>query len=86
MTSEKHPISQPKDASEATATPRWLSEAQTAKRLNMSQKWLQKKRLQGGGLRFAKFGSAIRYSLADIEVYERDCLRSSTSDSGLGRS
>lgn len=48
----------------------WLTEAQTAERLNLSKKWLQAQRLKGGGIRYAKFGSAVRYSLADIEEYE----------------
>jgi hypothetical protein len=60
----------------------WLTEAETAHRLNMSKKWLQKQRLNGGPLRFAKFGGAIRYLLADIEDFERQSLRSSTSDLG----
>lgn len=60
----------------------WLTEAATAERLNMSRKWLQKQRLHGGALRFAKFGGAIRYSVADIEEFERESLRRSTSDSG----
>lgn len=59
----------------------WLTEAQTAERLNMSVKWLQKERLCGGLLRFAKFGSAVRYSLADIESFEQASLRMSTSES-----
>ena len=36
----------------------------------------------GDGLRFAKFGSAVRYAVADIEDFERRCLRTSTSDDG----
>ena len=67
---------QPREPSEK----RWLTEAEVSRRLNISQKWLQKKRLEGGGLRFAKFGSAVRYSLADVEQFEDRSLRSSTSD------
>lgn len=63
----------------------WLTEAETADRLRMSVKWLRKMRLVGGGVRFAKFGSAVRYSLSDIEQYERESLRVSTSDRGDGR-
>lgn len=57
----------------------WLTETETANRLNIAKKTLQKWRLQGGPLRYAKFGSAVRYSVADIEEFERDSLRSSTS-------
>lgn len=62
--------------------PIWLTESQTAERLNMTNKWLQKERVSGGGLRFAKFGTAVRYALADIEEFERLSLRFSTSDKG----
>ena len=61
---------------------RWLTEVQTAQRLNMSVKWLQKERLRGGTLRFAKFGSAVRYSVADIEEFEGRSQRRSTSETG----
>lgn len=64
------------------AAKRWLTETETAQRLGMSVKWLQKMRVSGGGLRFAKFGSAVRYALGDIEQFERDAIRSSTSDTG----
>lgn len=60
----------------------WLTEVETSSRLGMSVKWLQKMRLCGGGIPFAKFGSAVRYAVADIENYERRCLRQSTSDPG----
>lgn len=60
----------------------WLTEKQAAERLNMSVKWLQKERLRGGALPFAKFGSAVRYSMADIEEFERRSFRRSTSDDG----
>lgn len=62
----------------------WLTEAQTAYRLNLSKKWLQAQRLKGGGIRYAKFGSAVRYSIVDIEDYEAKCLRSSTSEPSRG--
>ncbi|RXZ64253.1 helix-turn-helix domain-containing protein [Pelagerythrobacter rhizovicinus] len=58
----------------------WLTEAQTAERLNMSAKYLQKCRYAGGGPKFAKFGSAVRYSIADIEAFERSSLRDNTSE------
>lgn len=61
---------------------RWFTEFETAQRLGMSVKWLQKGRLTGSPLRFAKFGGAVRYSLADIEEFERISIRQSTSDLG----
>jgi len=52
----------------------------------MSVKWLQKCRLTGteSAPRFAKFGSSVRYSVADLEQFERASLRTSTSDDGRG--
>lgn len=69
-------------SNEKELSPVWLTEAETADRLRMTRKWLQKERLTGGRLRFAKFGSAVRYAVADIEAFERASLRSSTSDTG----
>ena len=62
-----------------------MTSREIASRLNMSVKWLQKARLTGTNAapRFAKFGSSVRYSVADLEQYERNCLRLSTSDTGL---
>lgn len=69
-------------------SPVWLTEAEAAVRLNMSQKWLQKVRQTGGGPEFAKFGSSVRYPIVALEEYERQSLRRSTSDfngRGLGK-
>lgn len=60
----------------------WMTEAETAELLNLSVKWLQNKRVHGGGPRFAKFGAAVRYSREDVRSYASECLRSSTSDHG----
>lgn len=70
--------------STVTVNSRWLTEKEAAERMHMSQKWLQKMRLTGGGPRFAKFGAAVRYSLSDIEAFELSCLRQSTSDASPG--
>lgn len=58
----------------------WLTEAQTAERLGLSVKWLQKERGRGSCLRYAKFGRAVRYSIADIECFEQNCLRTNSSE------
>lgn len=55
--------------------PLWLTESQAAERLNVSIKFLQKQRYLGDGPRFAKFGASVRYSIADIQEYERRSLR-----------
>lgn len=62
--------------------PVWLTETQAAERLNMSVKWLQKRRLTGEPPQFAKFGSSIRYSRDVLLAFENACVRSSTSDTG----
>lgn len=61
---------------------RWLTEEEAAAHLSMTPKWLQKTRYSGGGPSFAKFGSAVRYAVSDIEEYERACKRTTTSDPG----
>lgn len=63
---------------------RWLTEQETSARLNISKKWLQKARIEGGGPRFAKFGGAVRYSIADLQDFEKSSVRKSTSDVGAG--
>lgn len=69
----------PKPIDSAPTSIRWLTETQTAERLNMSVKWLQKERLHGSRIPFAKFGSAVRYSISDIEQFERDSVQTCTS-------
>lgn len=50
---------------------RYLTEKQLAARLNLTQRILQKWRLEGAGPPYHKFGKAVRYALADVEAYER---------------
>ncbi len=60
---------------------RWLTEAHTAEILDVSQKFLQKKRLTGGGIPFVKDGARfIRYRMKDIIAYERKHLKRNTSE------
>lgn len=58
----------------------YLTEKEVANRLAVSCKWLQKMRLAGGGIRFRKFGAAVRYCLDDVIDYEHSCVRTSTSN------
>lgn len=60
----------------------FITETELAERWNVSIKMLQNQRWRGDGLRFHKFGSAVRYSLVDIEMYEAECARNSTSEGG----
>ncbi|MCP5246083.1 MAG: helix-turn-helix domain-containing protein [Burkholderiales bacterium] len=56
-----------------------LTEAQLAERWSISRKTLQAWRLRGGGPRFVRIGSAIRYMLSDITAYEAANTHSSTT-------
>lgn len=72
-TTPVRPSKLPKPAqSGPECAPRWLTEQETAQRLGMSQKWLQKARLNGGTLRYAKFGSAVRYARKEDRIRENE--------------
>ena len=62
--------------------PRYLTEKELAVQLAVSEKWLQKKRLDGGGIPFVKFGNAVRYAVTAVADYEAAAARTSTSDQG----
>ena len=62
----------------------YFNEGWVAKRLGLSKKTIQSWRDKGDGPPYRKFGSAVRYALSDIEAYEVDALRTSTSDLGPG--
>jgi len=64
----------------------YLTEQQVSERLNVKLATLRKWRLKGGGPRFRKFGSAVRYALVDLEAFEAAATRMSTSDPGPGAS
>lgn len=58
------------------------TEHETAKLLKISVQKLRKDRWEGKGLKFRKFGSAVRYSEKDIVAYVNASLRHSTTDTG----
>ena len=60
----------------------YVGEYAAAERYQVSVLTLRKWRLTGRGPRFRKFGSAVRYSLADLEAFEAAAVRTSTSDPG----
>lgn len=64
--------------------PAYFTEKEVATRLGVSLKWMQKKRCQGGGIPFVRFGGAVRYSRDEILKYEATSARSSSSDNGQG--
>ena len=61
---------------------RLLDERETAARLGLSARTLQKWRLLGCGPRFVKLGHAVRYAEAEVHGFIQERLRRSTSDRG----
>ncbi len=57
-----------------------LSERDAADILRVSQSWLQKKRVYGGGPDFIKVGRSVRYQLSDLKIYIEQQRRTSTCD------
>lgn len=60
----------------------FLTEDELAIRQNRSVKTIQTERQKGGGVPFRKFGRAVRYHIADVESWEAQRTRRSTSDAG----
>ena len=56
-----------------------LNPKQAAKLLNLSTSWLAKQRLKGGGPPYLKLEGAVRYRLADLQLWLKARLRLSTS-------
>ena len=56
---------------------------ETAVRLKVSQSFLAKKRVSGGGPKFIKLGRVVRYPESAILEYLAAQVRTSTSDLGL---
>lgn len=55
---------------------------ETAGRLKVSESFLAKKRVSGGGPRYIKMGRVVRYTETAISEYLSTRLRASTSDAG----
>ena len=60
-----------------------LTEQELAQRWSMSIKTLQARRSKGSPPRYIKLGRSVRYQISDIESYETDSLRSSTSQGSM---
>jgi Helix-turn-helix domain len=58
---------------------------ETAVRLKVSESFLAKKRVSGGGPKFSKVGRVVRYPETAINEYLSAQLRTSTSDAGPAR-
>ncbi len=61
-------------------SPRHLSQSEVARRFGMCTGTLERWRRLGTGPRFLKLQSKVMYRLSDVESYEQECLRKSTSE------
>jgi predicted DNA-binding transcriptional regulator AlpA len=59
-----------------------LTEAKVADLLAVSPRTLQMWRYKGGGPRYLKIGSAVRYRLSDVDAWLARQTRASTADPG----
>ena len=53
---------------------------QAAQYIGMSKSFLEKRRVEGDGPKYIKFGRAVRYSIRDLEDYMISHKRGSTSE------
>ena len=61
----------------------YLSTRQAAEWLGLSPRTLDRYRVTGEGPVFHRFGSRVRYLLADLEAWAKSRRRASTSDDGV---
>ncbi len=60
-----------------------LTEAEAARLIGFTPRFLQERRFRGGGPRFVRVSArAIRYRPQDLEEWAAERLRTSTSDPG----
>ena len=62
-----------------------LSVAEAARRLSLSQSYLNKLRVTGGGPAYVKFGPRrVAYRMADLDAWVSGMLRASTGEAEAG--
>jgi excisionase family DNA binding protein len=77
----EHSPARGSDTAKASSSETFLTEAETAQLLKLSQRTLQRWRMEGSqGLPFRRFGGLIRYALSDIERWAAEQSRMSTSE------
>ncbi len=59
---------------------RYLTNEEAAQFLKVSPRTLEKRRVQGGGPRFRKFGRRVIYAIEDLESWANARTCESTSD------
>ena len=57
-----------------------LSTSEAAQYVGLSRSYLEKKRLTGGGPRYAKLGTRVVYDLSDLDAWVNARLRSYTAE------
>tara|TARA_R110002074_G_scaffold234473_3_gene406318 strand:- start:1824 stop:2057 length:234 start_codon:yes stop_codon:yes gene_type:complete len=57
-----------------------LHESDVAKKLGVSESWLQKKRVKGDGPKFVKLGRAVRYPEGEVDAFIENNMHHSTSE------
>jgi hypothetical protein len=68
---------EPIDGSKAPS--RMLGVREAAAYLNVSQSWLNKRRIYGNGPRYAKFGRRVNYLASDLDHFAASNRRQTTS-------
>jgi predicted DNA-binding transcriptional regulator AlpA len=63
---------------EVDVSPILLTPKQAARKLNVSESWLAKRRLAGDGPSFVKSGKVVRYPLSSLEQWVKVHQRIST--------
>ncbi len=58
----------------------FLDQGALRERWGLNPRTLEAWRLRGQGPKYIKFGRLVRYPLAEVEKFERERMRASTSD------
>jgi predicted DNA-binding transcriptional regulator AlpA len=66
--------------SAAAAATRKLTVKETAAYLSVSKSWLDKRRLDGNGPAYLKFGRRVVYDMADLDAWATSNKRQNTSE------
>jgi excisionase family DNA binding protein len=59
-----------------------LDQRQVARLIRMTTKFMEARRVRGGGIPYVKVGRLVRYRKADVDQWLKENRRTSTSDSG----
>ena len=62
------------------ASDRYVSDVEAAQILGLSRSYLKGLRGEGGGPKFAKLGSAVRYKVAELHAWAAEKTVGSTSE------